>query len=400
MILLTNIGRLYTATPSGVFRDATVLIDGALIAWVGSARPGPPPPLAARVTETHDLAGGLVTPGLIDAHTHPLYAGDRMAEVARRSAGASYAELATAGGGILATVSATRAAGEAALRDALVARLRSWLSSGTTTLEAKTGYHLDRSGELAALRLLGSVRELPDVPDLAITFLGAHAVPPEMAGRQEEYAQQVAAWCSEAAAAGARFCDVFCDAGYFTVAQARQILNAGRAAGLEARLHADELARTGGASLAAVCRAASADHLLRIDAADAAALAGAGVVATLAPGTALSMGCLPPARMLFDAGVVIALGTDHNAGTCGMTSMSLVIALAVATLRLSADEALTAATRGGAQSLRLADRGTVEVGRRADLVLWDAEHEGAFAWAYGLRALRVWKVGAEVRLRK
>jgi len=229
VILLTNIGRLYTATPSGVLRQGALVVDGAFIAWTGSARSAPPPALAAQITETHDLGGGLVTPGLIDAHAHPLYAGDRMAEVARRSAGATYAELAAEGGGIRATVSATRAATEAALRDGLMARLRAWLSSGTTTLEAKTGYHLSRGGELGAIRLLASVRDLPDVPDLAITFLGAHAVPPEMAGRQDEYAQEVASWCPDAAAAGARFCDVFCDAGYFTVAQAREILKIGRA---------------------------------------------------------------------------------------------------------------------------------------------------------------------------
>jgi imidazolonepropionase len=209
-------------------------------------------------------------------------------------------------------------------------------------------------------------------------------VPPERAGDQDGYVSDVVGWCAGAKAAGARHCDVFCDEGYFTPAETRRIAAAASDAGLLVRLHADELARTGGAQLAAEVGAASADHLLRITEADAKALAAGGVVATLAPATALSMGRLPPARALLDAGATVALGTDHNPGTCGTTSMSLIVGLASTVLGLSVDEALLAATAGGAASLRRADRGVVAPGMLADLVVWDAEHEGAFAWSYGL----------------
>lgn len=394
MKLLEGIGRLYTATGAAPVSDAAVVLDGERIAWAGAARPGPPARLAGAVTASEDLGGALVTPGLIDAHTHPVYAGDRSEEIARRSAGASYAELAAAGGGISATVRATRGCPIAALGDGTAARLRRWLAAGTTTVEAKTGYHLDRDGELAQVAMLAGLCGRSDLPDLIVTFLGAHAVPPGHPGGADGYVEEVAGWCGAAAAAGADACDVFCDQGYFTPEQSRRVLEAGAAAGLTLRVHADELAHTGGALLAAELGALSADHLLHVDERDAAALAAAGVTATLAPVTALAMGRLPPGRMLLTAGVRLALATDHNPGMSGLTDLTVVIALAVASLGLSVDEALTAATRGGAASLGLHDRGTIEAGKRADLVAWDAEHEGAFAWAFGLRPRRVWRAGA------
>lgn len=395
-ILLRGIGRLVTAAPAGVLTGAALVLEGDRIAWVGNDGAEPPAALRRRVGQDEDLGGRLVTPGLIDAHTHPVYAGDRLAEIAARSAGATYAELAALGGGIAATVTATRAAPLEVLRDATAARLRGWLAGGTTTVEVKSGYHLDRDGELATVRLLAGLDGQPDLPRLAVTYLGAHAVPPGWDGGQDAFADTAASWSAAAAAAGARFTDVFCDQGYFTVEQARRVLTAGRAAGLVPRVHADELARTGGAGLAAEVGAASADHLLHVTAADARALAAAGVTATLAPGTALAVGHLPPARLLTTAGVPLALATDHNPGMSGITSMSLVIALAVAALNLSVEEALTAATAGGARALRLPDRGTIAPGQLADLVAWEADHEGAFAWAFGLKPSRVWRGGVAV----
>ena len=392
---LRNIGRLFTGTPSGVIEDAAIICDGEQIAWCG--RHGDEPrELMESVVEEHDCMGGLVTAGLIDAHTHPVYAGDRMAEVSMRSAGSSYAEVAKAGGGIRATVKATREAPIAELEQATARRLWTWLDGGATTVEAKTGYHLQRDGELEAVRLLARLSGRADLPRIEVTFLAAHALPPDRWTRMGSYAKQVGEWCDEAYLAGARFCDVFCDRGYFSVPQTRSILKAGLKAKLIPRLHADELERTGGARLAAELQAVSADHLLRANRGDAVALARAGVVATLAPGTALSIGRLPPVKELVDAGAVIALGTDHNPGTSGITSMSVVVALAVAVFKMSVERALTAATLGGAYSLSRSDRGVVAAHKMADLVLWEAEHEGAFAWAYGLKPRVVWLRGTQV----
>jgi imidazolonepropionase len=304
--------------------------------------------------------------------------------------------VAKAGGGIRATVEATRRESISTLEQATARRLWSWLEGGATTVEAKTGYHLEREGELESVKLLARLGQRDDLPRIEVTFLAAHALPPDRHARLSSYAKQVAEWCDDAYMAGARFCDVFCDRGYFSVPQSRSILKAGLQARLIPRLHADELERTGGARLAAELHAVSADHLLRANRGDASALARSGVVATLAPGTALSIGKLPPVKELIEAGAVIALGTDHNPGTSGITSMSVVVALAVAAFKLSVERAVLAATLGGAYSLSLADRGVVAPHKVADLVLWEAEHEGAFAWAYGLKPRIVWLRGAQV----
>ena len=393
---LHNIGRLFTGTEVGVIEKAAVICDDEEhIAWCG--RDGEEPrDLLGYIAYDDDCGGGLVTAGLIDAHTHPLYAGNRMAEVAMRSRGASYEEVAKAGGGIVATVKATREASSAALEQATAQRLRRWFEGGATTVESKTGYHLEREGELEATRILKRLSERTDLPRIEVTFLAAHAKPPDRGARLGSYTKQVASWCTDARLAGARFCDVFCDRGYFSVSQSRRILKAAVAAELIPRIHADELARTGGSRLAAAMHAASADHLLRANRGDAVALARAGVVATLAPGTAISIGKVPPVRELLAAGAVIALGTDHNPGTSGITSMSLVVAMAVGFFKLSVEQALVAATAGGARSIARSDRGVVAPTMLADLVLWDAEHEGAFAWAYGLKPVRVWRGGAQI----
>ncbi|MGH9297596.1 MAG: imidazolonepropionase [Acidimicrobiales bacterium] len=360
MQLIRNIGRLFTSAgadrePGPVIEHAAVVVDGDKLAWIG--RDSEIPSGLTEVTGESDMGGCLVTPGLIDAHTHPLYAGDRHSEIARRSEGASYSDIAAAGGGIAATVAATRAAPAGEIAAALAGRLDCWLAGGTTTIEAKTGYHLDEAGELEGVRLLSAqAEEGAGGGGVEITFLGGHAVGPEWEGDADAYARAVASWCAAARAAGARHVDVFCDAGYFSLEQSRLMLEAGKSAGLTPRIHADELALTGGAELAAELGCASADHLLRVDEAGIRALASGGVVATLAPITALAMGRTPPARALAEAGVTIALGSDHNPGTCGTTSMSLVIALSVAELGLSVHEAVVAATAGGARSLRLSDR--------------------------------------------
>jgi imidazolonepropionase len=392
-LLIANVGRLFTSTSDGVIDGASLLVEDETIVWIGKAGARPP----SDPDDVVDVEDALVTPGLVDAHTHPVYAGDRLAEIAMRSAGAGYEEIAAAGGGIRATVAATRAAGRDELAWLVGMRLASWLAAGTTTVEAKTGYHLERRGEQEAVDLLVRSGRSHRTPTVEVTFLAAHDVGPESAGRPDDYVEEVASWCSEAAAAGARFVDVFCDTGYFTVEQSRRVLAAGREAGLLPRVHADELARSGGSLLAAEVGAVSADHLLHANEEDARALASAGVVATLCPVTAMAMRRTPPARMLADHGVVLALGSDHNPGQSGTTSMSLVVGLAVHVLGLSVDEALTAASAGGARSVAAADRGRVEVGRRADLVAWEAEHEGAFAWELGVSPRWVFAGGRALR---
>jgi imidazolonepropionase len=387
-VVVRGIGRLFTAGPAGTIEGGAVVVQGGIVSYAG---PETSLPRGLGAPDEIDLGGALLTPGLIDAHTHPLYGGNRFAEIALRSRGASYSEIAAAGGGIASTVTSTRATPPDVLGESVRRRLESWYAGGTTTVEAKTGYYLSGPGEVEAVRILAGFGDSAGLPSLEVTWLAGHGVGPEFAGDPDGYIDDACGWCDRARSAGARHADVFCDEGYFTVEQARRLLRAASKAGLVPRIHADELARTGGAQLAAELGCASADHLLLIDESDARALAAAGVVATLAPVTALAMGKRPPVRTLLDAGVAIALGSDHNPGTCGTTSMSLVVALGVAELGLSVNQSLTAATAGGAASLRLDDRGRVEPGLRADLVAWDTDHEGAFAWGYGLRPLRVWK---------
>ncbi len=387
--VIHNIGRLFTSGPDGVLEDAWLLFDAGEITDFGVGQhPGADREL--------DAEGALVTPGLIDAHTHPVYAGDRLDEIARRSAGVSYTDISTSGGGIESTVRATRAADRSELRTLVRERLGRWLLQGCTTVEVKSGYQLDRDRELGDIAMLSSMGGSKGLPELSVTFLGAHAVAPEMAGRPDEYLAEVASWSVEARLAGATSIDVFCDVGYFTVEQSRRLLRAGEAKGLAPRIHADELGHTGGALLAAEVGARSADHLLLCDDIDARALASAAVVATLCPVTALAVGQMPPARTFLDHGVTVALGTDHNPGMSGTSSMSLVVGLGVLALDMSVTEALIAATSGSAASLGYGDRGEIAVGNRADLVLWKADHEGAFAWELGLQPSRVLLRGVEL----
>jgi imidazolonepropionase len=397
--LLTNIGRLWTG--SEVWSNAAILAHDDLIAWVGPASelPGSIPGVLEDIVDVdhvENLNGGLVTPGFIDAHTHPVYAGNRYAELAMRSSGSSAVEIAAAGGGMASTVTVTRGTDPWTLCDAVRARLRSWLLGGTTTIEAKTGYHLTRDGELADIRLLRSLEGEHGVPRVHATFLAANAVPPEYFGRRHDYIDAVSGWCADASAAGADSVDVYCDDGRFTEREARWVLNAGRAAGLLPRLHACGNPRNGAARLAAEIGCASADILHEADEKDVTALARAGVAAVLCPATSLETGQVPPVRALLDHGVPVALGSDHSPGGIGITSMPLVIALAVAHYGMSVTEALRAATVGGAQALRAPDRGAMVRGKYADIVAWDADHEGAFAWAYGLKPLRVWRGGEPV----
>ncbi|MBO0775101.1 MAG: imidazolonepropionase [Actinobacteria bacterium] len=399
--LLTNIGRLWTG--SEVWSNAAIMTQGDRIAWVGPSAelPRSLPGVVEDIVDVdhvENLNGGLVTPGLIDAHTHPVYAGNRWAELAMRAGGASASEITAAGGGIASTVTITRGTDPWTLCQGVRVRLADWLRSGTTTIEAKTGYHLTRDGELADVRMLRSLENEPGMPRVHATFLAAHAVPPEFFGRRHDYVDAVGSWCADAAAAGADSVDVYCEEGRFTEREARWILGAGRASGLLPRLHACGRSRTGAATLAAELGCASADLLHDASEEDVFALASAGVAAVVCPGTALQIGRIPPVRALLDKGVAVALGSDHTPGGVGITSMPLVIAMAIAEFGMSVPEALRAATLGGAQALRAPDRGAMARGRYADIVAWDADHEGAFAWSYGLKPQRVWRGGEPAAL--
>lgn len=387
-LLLTGSGRLLLPEPyDGPLPWAIAVRDGRF-AWVG-------PRSAAPSGEAADLGTALVTPGLVDAHTHPAFVGDRSDEAAARLAGAPYT-----GGGILRTVATTRAASDDELRDAILARLRASLAGGTTTIECKSGYGLSTADELRALRIIGEMAaQLPI--RVVRTFLGAHAVPPE-AGSMDDYAATVADEMLPAVAAAglAEFCDVFCEAGFFSAAATERVLRAAAQLGLGVRMHADQLTRSGGAELAIRLGAVSADHLEQLDAAGVASLAASGTVATLLPGPAVAMRAgLPPARALLDAGATVALASDANAGTFGAWgAMPLVIGLGATLLGMSVGEAVGAATAGGAAALGLTGRrGRILAGADADLVAWDAEHEGAFALTLGgVRPMQTWIGGMEV----
>jgi imidazolonepropionase len=397
--LLTNIGRLWTG--SEILSNAAIVTSDDRIAWVGPAAelPRSVPGAVDDIVDVdlvENLGGGLVTPGLIDAHTHPVYAGNRYAELNMRSSGTSPEEIAAAGGGIHATLTVTRGTDPWTLCNNVRERLGAWIQSGTTTIEAKTGYHLTRDGELAAIRMLRSLENEPDMPRVHATLMAAHAVPPEYFGRRQDYVEAVASWCPDAATVGADGVDVDCRDGRFTEDEARWILGAARRSGLLARVHASETNHSKTIQLAADLGCASADLLNSASEDDVSALACAGVASVVCPALAIGHGAHPPVRSLLDRGAVLALGSGHTPGTVGITSMPLVISLAVSYLGLSVAEALRAATLGGSQALHASDRGTMEAGRYADIVLWDADHEGAFAWDYALRPRRVWRGGEPV----
>jgi imidazolonepropionase len=386
-VLLTGTGRL---APAGLAPWAILVRDGR-IEWIGD--PGAAPHDDDRV----ELGTALVTPGLVDSHTHPVFVGDRSDETAARLEGAAYTE-----GGILRTVRATRGAEDATLEALVEQRLRAALAAGTTTVECKSGYGLSLDEELRQLRIIARVAERVPVR-VVRTFLGAHAVPPEAASLSE-YAAHVADDMIPAVAAErlADFVDVFVDRGFFDIESTERIGRAASAARLGLRLHADQLARTGAAELGIRLGAASVDHLEQLDADGVRAIAASSTVATLLPAPAVVMrDRLPPARALLDAGATVALATDANAGTYGgFGTMPLVIGLGATLLEMTVTEALVAATEGSATALRRPDLGRLAPGMAADLVAWDAEHEGAFALRLGaVRPHRIWIDGEEVATR-
>ena len=386
--LIDGIGTLVTNDPAlgrgplGLVQDAALLVDGGVVAWAGPRRSAPEQAADDRV----DAGGRAVLPGFVDSHGHLVFAGDRTAEFTARMTGVPYSA-----GGIATTVAATRAATTEDLRRRTAALVAEALRSGTTTIEVKSGYGLTVEDERRSLQVAAAHTD-------EVTFLGAHVVPPEYAGRADEYVDLVRGPMLDACAPHSRWIDVFCDRGAFDREQTRAILRAGVDRGLVPRLHANQLARGPGARLAVEFDAASADHLTRLTDADVDALASSRTVATLLPGAEFSTRSpYPDARRLLAAGCTVALATDCNPGSSYTTSMPFCIALAVREMRMTPDEAVWAATAGGARALRRTDVGHLGPGARADVVLLDAPSHVHLAYRPGVDLVAaVWKSGARV----
>ena len=357
----------------GLIERGAVVCDGAEIRWVG---PQSALPAGLDNAVEHDLGGALLTPGLVDCHTHLVYGGDRAHEFELRLEGASYEEIARSGGGIASTVAATRKASDPELFSAASARASSLLAQGVTTLEIKSGYGLSAEHEARCLRIARRIgRELSLT--VRTSCLSAHALPPEFSSRPDEYIDAACAWLPGLAAEGlVDAVDAFCEGIGFTLDQTRRIFDAARAAGLPVKLHAEQLSDQHGAALAAQYGALSCDHLEYLGTDGIRAMAEAGTVAVLLPAAFyfLRETRLPPVQALRDAGVAIALATDHNPGSSPLLAPLLVLNMGCTLFRLTPEEAVRGMTVNGARALGLHDRGRLTPGQRADFVVWDGGH--------------------------
>lgn len=406
-LLIKNIGLLTTplgtAAKSGkeqgnvqFLYDAFVRMEDGVITEVGSGSP------RTKAGETViDAVGKLVTPGLVDAHTHLVFGGWRQNELGMKLHGRTYLEIQNAGGGIQSSTNATRAATEEELTAKAALALDEMLSFGTTTCEAKSGYGLATEHELKALQVIKNLNDCHPV-DIVATFMGAHLVPKEYKENRAEYIRLV---CEEmlplAAKQGiAKYNDVFCEADTFDVAEARQILEAGKQYGLRPKIHADEIEAIGGSALAGEMGAISAEHLIVCPPEGIEALAKGGVIACLLPATSFNLGAaFAPARDMVSAGVPVAMATDFNPGSCPCLNMQFVINLGCLKYRLTPEEVLTAVTLNGAAAIDLADKvGSVEPGKQGDLVIWDAPDLDYICYRFGSNLVKsVIKAGKVVK---
>ena len=380
-LLVKNIGML--ATPQGksarsgaeqgeiqILKDAWVLIEDGLISQVGT---GAAPEAAG--AEVVDAKGRLVTPGLVDAHTHLIFGGWRQNELGMKLHGKTYLEIQNAGGGIQSTTNATRQATEEELAEKAAKALDEMMGFGVTTCEAKSGYGLATDHELKELRVIRDLNERHPM-DIVATFMGAHLVPAEYKANRAEYIRLV---CEEMMPAVkeqgiAQFCDVFCEADTFSVEESRQVLAAGLKYGLRPKIHADEIEAIGGSQLAGELGAISAEHLIVCPPEGIESMAKGGVIACLLPATSFNLGStFAPARDMVKAGVPVAMATDFNPGSCPCLNLQFVINLGCLKYKLTPEEVLTAVTLNGAAAIDMADKvGSVEVGKQGDLVIWDA----------------------------
>jgi len=407
--LITNISSLVTVNANGnhaltgaSMNDVGEIKDGAIlfdetIEWIGRASEIDADNIDADVI---DAQGCTVMPGFVDSHTHMVFAGSRSHEFARRLQGVSYQTIAAEGGGILQTMRAVREADLPTLLDIAEPLVHSAIQHGTTTVEIKSGYGLTLDSELRQLAVLEDLREMLPITIVG-TFLGAHDVPPEYAGRREAYVDHVINDMLPRVAEQrvAEFCDVFADTGYFTNEDSERILRAAASHGLKAKVHADELSAFGAAEMAARMGAISADHLLYISEEGMDAMKAAGTVATLLPGTAYTLR-LPyaPARTMIDKGMVVALATDCNPGSCYCENMQQILSLACMNMKMSIEESIVASTLHGAAALGLASlTGSLEVGKRADIVIHHAPSYTELVYHFGTNTvMSVFAGGQEV----
>ena len=365
-IILKNIGCLVTANADGLasFENTSILIENGKIAAIGEGQS----------ENAIDCGGKMVTCGFVDSHTHPVFLDNRDEEYAMRLAGATYEKIAEKGGGIVSSVEGVRNASEDELIDKVSQRMDRFIAGGTTTIEAKSGYGLDTESELKSLSVIHKVHKSHAL-DLIPTFMGGHAFPQEFADDHDGYVNLI---CNEmipavAAQGIAVFNDVFCEEGYFTVAQSKRILETGKKYGLKPRLHADEFVDSGAAELAGEVGAISADHLMAVSVDGINALVENNVIATLLPGTTFFLGksTYAPARELINSGITLSLATDFNPGSCYIQSMPFIMTLACMHLGMTVEESFQAVTYYSAKALELEDKiGSIEVGKSADLVVW------------------------------
>jgi imidazolonepropionase len=389
MLIIRNIAQLVRG-PAGILAGAAIGLEGVRVSWLGRTADLPALPPDAEVI---DATGKVVLPGFIDSHTHLIFAGSREDEFEQRLQGKTYQEIAGQGGGINATVRRVRQASKDELKTLARPRLARMLSFGVTTVEVKSGYGLSPADEIKCLEAIAELNSEGPL-ELVPTFLGAHAVPPEYQSNREGYIRLLCDGMLPEVARHrlAEFCDVFCETAVFSVAESEAILKRACDLGLKLKVHADELSPLGGAELAARLRAVSADHLLCVTDAGIDALAKAGTVATLLPGTAFFLG-LPyaPARKLIERGVTVALASDCNPGTCPTENLPLIGAMACTQMKMTPGEVVTALTRNAAAAVGRADRiGSLEVGKHADLVIFDVPDYRHLFYHFGVN--HVWRV--------
>lgn len=406
-MVIRNIGQLVTVAqqpvagasgPLQVIENAVIALHDGVIVWLGSAGENEPmfqhnADMTVSEITTIDAQGMVVTPGLVDSHTHLVFAGDRSEEFHLRRQGVSYASLLAQGRGILTTMQATRDADTATLTDLAIGRLDSLRAHGTTTVEVKTGYGLDKVTEQTCLRIINNLNAMETRPAyeysrvrVVPTFLGAHSVPPEYRDKRDAYVDLVVEDMLPSFVGMAGFCDVFCEREAFSLDESRRILTRAKELGYLLKLHADQLSASGGARLAAELSATSADHLDFADDADLDAMRESGVVATLLPGCSYTLRSpYPSARRLLERGLHVALATDFNPGTSYCENMQMMLGLAMSNMGMSLEEALTAATINGARALALHETtGSIEVGKRGELAFWSIGDYHEIGYHFGV----------------